>query len=149
MQVEKTLGHRPCFSGSIYDIRTQFAEIGKNLGSLFPPPSPSVQVTDKQVNADVTVRVFSPLSGAERKKFPIGVFFHGGGFAVGDLDADAADARHFAEHASCVVVSVGYRLAPETAYVDILKDAIAGYEWVRFLFTHLRVEFSLIRVVLR
>lgn len=91
-----------------------------------------MRVTDKQINTHLTVRVFSPLSVADGKELPIGVFFHGGGFAVGDLDADAADARYFAEHAGCVVVSVGYRLAPEASYVDILDDAITGYEWVRF-----------------
>lgn len=101
-----------------------------------------MHITDKQINSHLAVRVFTPLSGNGIKDLPIGVFYHGGGFAVGDLDADAADAQYFAEHAGCVVVSVGYRLAPEVTYDDILQDAIAGYEWVCLTWT-LNVELSL------
>lgn len=113
-------------------MRAQFTAIGKSIGPLFPPQSSSVQVTNKQINEHLAVRVFRPLSVTGGEQLPVGVFYHGGGFAVGDLHANAADARHFAEHASCVVVSVGYRLAPGVTYNDFLEDAIAGYEWVSF-----------------
>ncbi|MBE3044599.1 alpha/beta hydrolase fold domain-containing protein [Candidatus Bathyarchaeota archaeon] len=103
------------------------------MGHLFPAPPPSLQITDKMINPDVTVRIFSPLTGTGGgQKLPIGVFYHGGGFAVGGLVEESPDPQHFAQYAGCTIVSVGYRLAPEVTYDQILKDAIAGYEWVSF-----------------
>jgi acetyl esterase len=59
------------------------------------------------------------------------VFFHGGGWVTGDLDSHDALCRLLAAASGCIVVAVGYRLAPEDPYPAAVEDALAGYAWVQ------------------
>lgn len=62
--------------------------------------------------------------------FPLVLFFHGGGWVVGSVDAAGDSARGIASHAQAVVVSVDYRLAPEHRFPAAWDDALAAYRWV-------------------
>jgi acetyl esterase len=57
------------------------------------------------------------------------LWFHGGGWVIGDLDSADPTARHLAVGASCVVVSVDYRLAPETKFPGPADDCYAATQW--------------------
>ena len=61
---------------------------------------------------------------------PLLVYFHGGGFMHGDLDAYDPACRHLAERAGVRVLSVDYRLGPEHAFPAAHDDAVAAYGWV-------------------
>ena len=74
----------------------------------------------------IPVRIYTP---ARTGPFPILMWFHGGGWVVGDLDMADATARHLAVGASCVVVSVDYRLAPETKFPGAADDCYAATQW--------------------
>ncbi len=58
------------------------------------------------------------------------VYFHGGGWIYGDLDSHDALCRVLAEQAGVRVLSVDYRLAPETQFPAAYDDATAAYRWV-------------------
>jgi acetyl esterase len=58
------------------------------------------------------------------------VYFHGGGFALGDASATAQSTARLASASDCVVVSADYRLAPEHPYPAAHDDAVAALEWV-------------------
>lgn len=61
---------------------------------------------------------------------PILVYFHGGGWVVGDLDTHDYVCRQIAEAANVLVISVDYRRAPEYAFPIPLEDAYAAFEWI-------------------
>ena len=76
------------------------------------------------------MRVYWPDENVEARPHPVTIFFHGGGFALGDLDTHDVTAREHAVGANSVVVSVDYRLAPEHPYPAAVEDAWAATCWV-------------------
>lgn len=75
----------------------------------------------------LVLRVYRPSTASQ---LPALVWFHGGGWVLGDLDASDLAGRHLANAASCVVVSVDYRLAPETPFPGAFDDCWAATRWV-------------------
>lgn len=62
--------------------------------------------------------------------FPTVVFFHGGGWVIGDLDTHDNMARNLCRGSAAVVVSVDYRLAPEHPFPAAVDDALASARWI-------------------
>lgn len=77
---------------------------------------------------DIPVRIYWPDS--DRTPLPVVVFYHGGGFCLGDLDTHDPVARAHAVGAEAIVVSVGYRLAPEHPFPAGVDDCWAALQWV-------------------
>ena len=75
---------------------------------------------------DVPVRIYTPAGDGP---FPILVWYHGGGWVVGDLESADATARHLCVGARNVVVSVDYRLAPEAKFPEPLDDCYYATIW--------------------
>jgi acetyl esterase len=78
---------------------------------------------------DVPVRIYWPPV-VVHSGLPVVVFYHGGGFALGDLDTHDPVARAHAVGAEAIVVSVDYRLAPEHPFPAGLNDCWAALQWV-------------------
>jgi acetyl esterase len=96
------------------------------------PVHPEISAEDRTIlgpAGEIGVRVYWPAE-SQGKLPPVVMFFHGGGFAVGDLDTHDGTARQHAAAAGAVVVSVDYRLAPENPYPAALDDAWAATQWV-------------------
>ena len=73
---------------------------------------PSVHhVEDRTIGRGLRIRVYTASTD---KPLPALLYFHGGGWVLGDLDTHDAPCRRLADEASCVVVAVDYRRAPET-----------------------------------
>ncbi|MFI5712793.1 alpha/beta hydrolase [Kribbella sp. NPDC051620] len=84
----------------------------------------TVRGADGQLGARLYVPRAAPSSGSG-----LLVFFHGGGWVVGDLDSHDAYCRDLAEEAGIRVLSVDYRLAPEAEAPVAAEDAIAAFSW--------------------
>lgn len=78
----------------------------------------------------IPVRVYWPEADAGPDPLPVVMYFHGGGFALGDLDTHDVTCRQHAVGARAVVVSVDYRLAPEHPYPAAVEDVWAATCWV-------------------
>lgn len=74
----------------------------------------------------IPVRAYIP-DGSD--PFPVLVYFHGGGWTIGNLDTHENVCAAFCSRANAVVVSVDYRLAPEHPFPAQLEDAYAAAEW--------------------
>ena len=104
------------------------------LRQLQAPPEmlPDLRIENRTVGhgdvTDIPVRIYWPSTDDDN--LPIVVFYHGGGFALGDLDTHDPVARAHAVGADAIVVSVDYRLAPEHPFPAGLDDCWAALQWV-------------------
>ncbi len=94
---------------------------------------PDLRIENRTVGhrdlTDIPVRIYWPPV-AEHTNLPVIVFYHGGGFALGDLDTHDPVARAHAVGTEAIVVSVDYRLAPEHPFPAGLNDCWAALQWV-------------------
>jgi acetyl esterase len=90
----------------------------------FPPTRELADITDGQVG-DVPIRIYR----GEGEPTGLVVYFHGGGFVIGSIGLMDNVAREIAHSSNAVVVSVGYRLAPENPYPAGLDDCESVTRW--------------------
>jgi acetyl esterase len=79
---------------------------------------------------DLPLRIYQPREAKPGELFPVLLWFHGGGFVIGNLDTHDSACRMLATQADCVVVAVDYRLAPEHKFPAALEDCMAALRWV-------------------
>ena len=75
---------------------------------------------------DIPIRVYRP----HHETGAVLVYFHGGGWVLGNLDTHNGPCRTLAQGAGCVVVAVDYRMAPEHRFPAAAEDAYAAVKWV-------------------
>ncbi len=78
----------------------------------------------------IPIRIYTPREAKPGEKFPMLLWFHGGGFVIGSLDTHDSVCRMLANQADCIVVSVDYRLAPEHKFPAAVEDCEAALKWV-------------------
>ncbi|MBF7729737.1 alpha/beta hydrolase [Pseudomonas sp. N040] len=101
------------------------------IGFFTAPPAQVAEVRNLSIpgpGGPLPVRIYLPQHSATA--LPIILYFHGGGWVVGDLDSHDNLCRTLAVKTAAVVVSVDYRLAPEHAFPAALDDADAALRWV-------------------
>ncbi len=98
--------------------------------ALAPRPPDVAEVRLLVFDGAVAVRSYRPVKD---EVLPALVFFHGGGWTIGDLDTHDVVCRQLALGARCAVFSVDYRLAPEHPFPAAVEDCICA---IRFVFDH-------------
>ena len=94
-----------------------------------PPPPPVGTVVNRGIPGpagDIPIRIYRPFGVGP---FPLTVFFHGGGFVLGNLDSHDPVCRHLCLASDSVVMAVDYRLAPEHKFPAATDDCLAAVRW--------------------
>ena len=122
-------GGKPLYELSIEDAR---ANIRGASAQLAPPAADVERVENRRIrvaDGEFGVRVYTPRRPGSTGSLPLVVYFHGGGWAAGDLDTHDSVARFLSAHAGAIVVSVDYRQPPEHQFPAAVNDAYAAVEW--------------------
>lgn len=91
---------------------------------------PEVGYVDKTVNtADGSLRLRSYLGKNDHDR-PLIIYFHGGGWAYGDLETHHGFCKMLCAQSTCSIVSVDYRLAPEHPYPAAADDCLTATDWI-------------------
>ena len=101
------------------------------------PAAPAVGEV-RELSADgphgaIPLRLYRPLNAVDSDgaKLPVLVYYHGGGWVIGDLDTHDTLCRELANASGCAVVAVDYRMAPEHRFPTAVDDSLAALRWVR------------------
>jgi len=101
--------------------------IYRDTRAVLSPPPPAVADVRLQIFGDIAVRSYRPV---KEGVLPALVFFHGGGWTIGDVDTHDVVCRTLANGANCAVYSVDYRLAPEHPFPAAVDDCLAATRYV-------------------
>src|SRR5207253_1094297 len=98
-------------------------------------PTPAEIGAVKNLTADgpggpIPLRVYRPADVPAGTPLPVLVYYHGGGWVIGDLDTHDVQCRQITAEAGITVVAVDYRLAPEHKFPAAVDDAWAATRWV-------------------
>src|SRR5213083_2173139 len=97
------------------------------------PPAPQIGAV-RDVLTDgaqaIPLRVYRPPGVSDSRRLPVLVYFHGGGWVIGDLETHDVLCRQLTAGSGVSVVSVDYRLAPEHKFPAAVDDAWAATRWV-------------------
>jgi acetyl esterase len=99
------------------------------MAAMQGPPEPVAGVEDRKLSGpggDLPVRIYMPFGEGP---FAVLMYFHGGGWVIGDIESSDGLCRSLANAAGCIVVSVDYRLAPEHPFPAAVDDAFHATLW--------------------
>jgi len=111
------------------EAREAFAGLMQLAGPKDIPIGKVTNVAIPAAHGEIGGRSYSPVA-ANGQPLPTLVFFHGGGWVIGNIDTHDGLCRMIANGSGCRVISVEYRLSPENKFPDAIDDAVAALEWI-------------------
>lgn len=100
---------------------------------LQPDPSPVGEVRDLAASGpagEIPLRLYRGQGTDASRPQPALIYYHGGGWVLGNLESHDGVCRDIANAAQCTVISVDYRLAPEAKFPAAADDSIAAAQWI-------------------
>lgn len=104
----------------------------KTRGALSPDAPEVAHVEDITIpgpGGDIPARYYRPQGSNAGQALPVLLYFHGGGWMVGDIETHDVISRMAANRGGFAVVNIDYRLAPENKFPAAVEDAWASVEW--------------------
>ena len=103
----------------------------KNLTQPAPPDVAEVrELQSSGPHGPIPLRMYRPAGTKLDAVLPVLVYYHGGGFVIGDLETHDTLCRELCNGSGCAVVAVDYRLAPEFRFPCAVDDCLAATYWV-------------------
>jgi acetyl esterase len=130
LEMMRAAGRAPMETLSPNEARQQFAA-GRTVTQ--PDPQDVAEVRDTTcpgLGGPIPLRIYRPIGTKPDEVLPAMVYYHGGGWLLGDLDSHDVACRHYANSARCRVVSVDYRMAPEHKFPASVDDCAEATRWV-------------------
>ena len=112
-------------------------------GFTQPAPPPVALVRDLLADGPhgaIPLRLYRPVGSVDSAVLPVLVYYHGGGWVIGDLDTHDTLCRELANGAGCAVVAVDYRMGPEHRFPAAVDDCIAATRWLHSHAAELRLD---------
>ena len=122
LETVETMGFPPTYALSPESARERLKELFATKGE------PVDRVEDFSISGpaeSIPVRLYAPAGEGH----PLLVFYHGGGWVVGDIETYDALCRALSNAADCAVLSIEYRLAPKHPFPAAVEDAYAALKW--------------------
>ena len=121
----------PTHTLSPSDARSLYRE---RRAMLQPIPQDVAEVRDLKAegpHGSIAMRLYRPLADAKSADpLPVLVYYHGGGWVIGDLDTHDTLCREIANASGVAVVAIDYRLSPEHRFPVAYDDSLAATQWV-------------------
>ncbi|MDP3225193.1 MAG: alpha/beta hydrolase [Rubrivivax sp.] len=105
-----------------------------------PDAPPVADVQAHSTDSGVPLRLYRPAGTDAATVLPVLVYFHGGGWTMGDLDTHDVLCRQLCNGAGVAVVAVDYRMGPEHRFPAAVDDSVEATRWVRAQSAHLRLD---------
>ncbi|RDW85535.1 hypothetical protein BP5796_03860 [Coleophoma crateriformis] len=130
------------YNAHIFDkqqVHYQPVAASRTSGVLIPGGGPKLPVASTEdiliartetEGPDVAVRVFTPEGEKPEAGWPVMIYYHGGGWVLGNIDTENTVCTNLCSRAACVVITVDYRLAPENPYPAAVHDSWEALVWV-------------------
>jgi acetyl esterase len=119
-------------------LESEPAEVREAMAALVAMAAPGdeevrevVEQTIPGPGGPLRLRIYTPVLATEGAPQACLVWYHGGGWVIGDLDSADGVCRALCGRSAATVISVDYRLAPEHPYPAAIDDAEAAFDWVR------------------
>jgi acetyl esterase/lipase len=129
LDMMKAAGRPPVAALQPEEARTMYRA---SRGALQPDLPEMAEVRDLSAPGPagtIPLRLYRGM-GTKPGRLPAMVFYHGGGYVIGDLDTHDYVCRKIANVARCCVIAVDYRLAPEHKFPAAVEDGAAALRWI-------------------
>jgi acetyl esterase len=118
-------------------------------GSLSPPAPEVYNVIDIKIpveGGNIKARYYRGINNPHNNILPITIFFHGGGWVIGDLETHDVVCRQLSNEGNFDVIAIDYRMGPEYRFPTAINDSIASITWVKNNTSNLPIDINKIAV---
>ena len=120
------------------------------MRSSLSPPAPEVyNVIDIKIpveGGNIKARYYRGINNPHNNILPITIFFHGGGWVIGDLETHDVVCRQLSNEGNFDVIAIDYRMGPEYRFPTAINDSIAAITWVKNNTSNLPIDINKIAV---
>jgi acetyl esterase len=129
LRIQELMGEKPLPGQIPAQAREHFNTLIpslKSIGGLFEKVDSTRDLLVPGPAGNIPARLYQM---AADKPMPLMLYFHGGGWVIGNIDTADNIARFICKRAGCQVLSIDYRLAPEHPFPAAVEDSWAVFEW--------------------